>query len=118
MFQKSLSKPGRNIDDLFNATKIMGSSLSIDDDELDISNLQRQILYNETQIGQDKVKSAKNVLSNLNSDVKINTYKDYVDESSIIKYLQEINYDFIVDCSDNFKTKFLVNRIAVENKIK
>lgn len=90
----------------------------IDNDVLDISNLQRQILYNETQIGQDKVKSAKKILSNLNSDVKINTYKDHVDESSINKYLQETNYDFIVDCSDNFKTKFLVNRIAVENEIK
>jgi adenylyltransferase/sulfurtransferase len=90
----------------------------IDNDVLDISNLQRQILYNETQIGQDKVKSAKKVLSDLNSDVKINAYKDYIDESSINNYLQEIDYDFIVDCSDNFKTKFLVNRIAIENEIK
>ena len=89
----------------------------IDDDVIEISNLQRQILYNETQIGQDKVQSAKSVLSNLNSDVKINAYKDYVDESTINKYLQEIDYDFIVDCSDNFKTKFLVNRIAVENEV-
>ncbi|MHA2186594.1 MAG: HesA/MoeB/ThiF family protein [Promethearchaeota archaeon] len=44
----------------------------IDNDVLDISNLQRQILYNETQIGKDKVKSAKEILLNLNSDVKIN----------------------------------------------
>jgi molybdopterin/thiamine biosynthesis adenylyltransferase len=89
----------------------------IDNDVLDISNLQRQILYNETQIGEDKVKLAKNVLSKLNSDVKINTYKDYIDENSITKYLKEINYDFIVDCSDNFKTKFLVNKIAVKNNL-
>ena len=90
----------------------------IDNDVLDVSNLQRQILYNETQIGQDKVKSAKDVLSKLNSEVKINAYKDYVTESSINKYLQENNYDFIVDCSDNFKTKFLVNQIAIENNLK
>lgn len=90
----------------------------IDNDVLDISNLQRQILYNETQIGQNKVTSAKEILSNLNSDVKINAYKDYVDENSINKYLQETDYDYIVDCSDNFKTKFLVNRMAVENDIK
>ncbi|MHA2038450.1 MAG: HesA/MoeB/ThiF family protein [Promethearchaeota archaeon] len=90
----------------------------VDNDVLDISNLQRQILYNETQIGENKVKSAKNTLSNLNSDVRINAYKDYVDEVSIKKYLQEADYDFIVDCSDNFKTKFLVNRIAIENEIK
>jgi molybdopterin/thiamine biosynthesis adenylyltransferase len=85
---------------------------------LDISNLQRQILYNETQIGEDKVKSAREVLSKLNSDVKINAYKDYIDENSIKNYLREIDYDFIVDCSDNFKTKFLVNKIAIENDLR
>ncbi|MFX1363295.1 MAG: ThiF family adenylyltransferase [Promethearchaeota archaeon] len=90
----------------------------IDNDILDISNLQRQILYNETQIGKEKIKSAKNVLIKLNSGVNINTYKDYIDENSIKKYLKEENYDFIVDCSDNFKTKFLVNKIAVENNLK
>jgi adenylyltransferase/sulfurtransferase len=90
----------------------------IDNDVLDISNLQRQILYNETQIGDDKVKSAKNVLSKLNSDVQINAYKEYIDEITIKKYLDEKEYDFIVDCSDNFKTKFLVNKIAVENNIR
>ncbi|MFX1306384.1 MAG: ThiF family adenylyltransferase [Promethearchaeota archaeon] len=90
----------------------------VDNDILDISNLQRQILYNESQIGKNKVSSAKEVLTLLNSDVKINTYKDYVDENSIINYLKEKNYDFIVDCSDNFKTKFLVNKISVEYNIR
>ncbi|MFX0153069.1 MAG: ThiF family adenylyltransferase [Candidatus Hodarchaeota archaeon] len=90
----------------------------IDNDVLDISNLQRQILYNETQIGEDKAKAAKDVLSRLNSDVQINTYKDYINEDSIKKYLMNIDYDFIVDCSDNFKTKFLVNKIAIENNLR
>ena len=88
----------------------------IDDDIVSLSNLQRQILYNETHIGKIKVEIAKDVLSKLNSDVKINVYKDYIDENSINKYLK--NQDFIVDCSDNMKTKFLVNKIAVKNKIK
>ena len=52
----------------------------IDNDTLDISNLQRQILYNETHIGKEKAKSAKNVLVKLNSDIKINAYKDYINE--------------------------------------
>ncbi len=90
----------------------------IDNDVLDISNLQRQILYDETQIGKDKVKSAKEVLNRLNSEVVINAYKDYSEEDSIKKYLKKSKYDFIVDCSDNFKTKFLVNKIAIENNIK
>ena len=90
----------------------------IDNDVLDLSNLQRQILYNESQIGKDKVNSAKEVLSKLNSDVQINVYKDFIDEKSINKYLKEKDYDFIVDCSDNFKTKFLVNKIAIENNLR
>ncbi|MDX1797161.1 MAG: HesA/MoeB/ThiF family protein [Candidatus Lokiarchaeia archaeon] len=89
----------------------------IDNDTLDISNLQRQILYNETHIGKEKAKSAKDVLLKLNSDIKVNAYKDYIDENSIKKYLKETQYDFIVDCSDNFQTKFLVNKIAVENNL-
>lgn len=90
----------------------------IDNDVLDLSNLQRQILYNESQIGKDKVNSAKEVLSKLNSDVQINVYKDFIDEKSIKKYQEEKDYDFIVDCSDNFKTKFLVNKIAIENNLR
>lgn len=90
----------------------------IDNDTLDISNLQRQILYNESQLGEDKVNSAKEVLSRLNSEVKINAYKDFIDQNSVKKYLAENKYDFIVDCSDNFKTKFLVNKIALENNLR
>ena len=90
----------------------------IDNDTLDISNLQRQILYNESQLGKDKVNSAKEALLRLNSEVKINAYKDFIDQNSVKKYLTEKNYDFIVDCSDNFKTKFLVNKIALENNLR
>ena len=88
----------------------------IDNDVLDLSNLQRQILYNETQIGRNKAEITKEVLSNLNSEIQINTYKDYIDENSIKKYLK--GQDFIVDCSDNLPTKFLVNKVAIENNMK
>ncbi|MFX1394759.1 MAG: ThiF family adenylyltransferase [Promethearchaeota archaeon] len=88
----------------------------IDNDVLEISNLQRQILYNETQVGKNKADITKEVLSNLNSEVQIKTYKDHVDETSIKKYLK--GQDFIVDCSDNLQTKFLINKVAIENKMK
>ena len=88
----------------------------IDDDIVSISNLQRQILYNENHIGKNKVDMAKDVLSILNSDVTINVHKDLIDENSIKKYLK--NQDFIVDCSDNMKTKFLVNKMAVKNNMR
>ncbi len=83
----------------------------LDNDTLSLSNLQRQILYKESQIGKEKVLAAKESLAMLNSEVEINTYNEYVDENSIVKYIE--NKDFIVDCSDNFKTKFLVNEVAV-----
>lgn len=88
----------------------------VDNDIVDISNLQRQILYNETQVDKVKVEMAKEVLSNLNSEVKINAFKDYIDEKSINKYID--GQDFIIDCSDNLKTKFLVNKMAVEHDMK
>ena len=88
----------------------------LDSDTVSISNLQRQILYKESQIGREKVLAAKESLATLNSEVEINTYNEYVDENSIVKYIE--NKDFIVDCSDNFKTKFLVNEVAVNYGIK
>jgi molybdopterin/thiamine biosynthesis adenylyltransferase len=88
----------------------------LDNDVLSISNLQRQILYKESQIGIEKVLAAKESLTTLNSEVEINTFNEYVDENSITKYIE--NKDFIVDCSDNFKTKFLVNEVAVKYGIK
>lgn len=94
----------------------IGELTIIDNDTVSISNLQRQILYNETQINMDKVHAAKTVLSNLNSEVKIIVEKNYVQEDTIKHYIK--NKDFIVDCSDNFKTKFLVNKIAIETNLK
>ena len=88
----------------------------LDNDTLSISNLQRQILYKESQIGREKVLAAKESLVTLNSEVEINSYREYVDENSVVKYIE--NIDFIVDCSDNFKTKFLVNEVAVNYGIK
>ena len=88
----------------------------IDNDTVSISNLQRQILYKESQIGREKVLAAKESLTALNSEVEINSYSEYVDENSVVKYIE--NKDFIVDCSDNFKTKFLVNEVAVNYGIK
>jgi len=87
----------------------------IDNDTVSLSNLQRQILYNETQIGMEKVTAAKSVLSKLNSDVEVNVYKDLISYETIDKYINK--QDFIVDCSDNFATKFLVNQTAIKHNL-
>ncbi|MHA1803957.1 MAG: HesA/MoeB/ThiF family protein [Promethearchaeota archaeon] len=88
----------------------------IDNDVVSLSNLQRQILYDEADIGEEKVKVAKRVLERKNSSITVHAHKDFVDENSIEKYID--NQDFIVDCSDNLETKFLVNRVAVNHGIK
>lgn len=88
----------------------------IDNDVVSVSNLQRQILYNEEDIGKDKVEVAKKILRGKNSKLKVNAHKEFVNNKTIKKYLD--NQDFIVDCSDNLTTKFLVNKVAIENDIK
>jgi adenylyltransferase/sulfurtransferase len=93
----------------------IGELTIIDNDTVSLSNLHRQILYSEEDVGKDKVRIAEKRLTALNSNVTIYAHKDYATEDSMQKHVQ--NKDFIVDCSDNMKTKFLVNRIAVQKGI-
>lgn len=88
----------------------------VDNDTVSISNLQRQILYNETQIGKNKVDIAYETLSNLNSNVEIKIHNEYVNEDTILNFYD--GQDFIVDCSDNMQTKFLVNKAAITKRTK
>jgi molybdopterin-synthase adenylyltransferase len=83
----------------------------IDADKVELSNLQRQILHGTSDIGKQKVASAKATLTELNPDVEVKTYSFRFDESTGTDIAAE--YNFIVDGSDNFDTKFLVNDIAM-----
>ncbi|MBD3194945.1 MAG: adenylyltransferase [Candidatus Lokiarchaeota archaeon] len=94
----------------------IGELTIIDSDTVSLSNLQRQVLYNENDIGKIKIDSAKKRLTELNSNVKINAYNEYVDQNSIKKFVRD--KDFIIDCSDNLKTKFLVNRTSIKYDIR
>lgn len=78
-----------------------------DGDCVDLSNLQRQIIHSDSDIGIPKVQSAKNTINAMNPDIKVNTYHTVVDKSNITELIND--YDFILDCTDNFKTKFLIN---------
>lgn len=88
----------------------------VDDDILSKSNLQRQILYREKDIGKPKVELAKAELMDMNSEVKIIARKAYVDQNTIEHFVSD--KDFILDCSDNMDTKFLVNTTAIKHNIK
>ena len=87
----------------------------IDPDKVELSNLQRQILHATEDIGRHKVESAKEKLNRLNPDVEIKTYQTRFDEDNAAEIAN--GYQFIVDGSDNFATKFLVNDIAIKLNI-
>lgn len=84
----------------------------IDADIVDVTNLQRQIIHTESSVGVEKVISAKNRIIELNSDIEIETYDFFIDDKNAENIIY--HYDFIVDCADNNKTKFLINDICVK----
>ncbi|HSO94057.1 MAG TPA: molybdopterin-synthase adenylyltransferase MoeB [Candidatus Dormibacteraeota bacterium] len=83
----------------------------VDSDVVDESNLQRQILHNSKRIGQPKVDSAKQTLEDLNPDVKVVPFKERLTRDNIINIFKD--YDVILDGSDNFPTRYLVNDASV-----
>lgn len=87
----------------------------IDDDVVSLTNLQRQILYRESQIGTPKVACAKATLNDLNSETNIRTYPFRLDESNARSIINE--YDLIIDACDNFDTRYLIDRITQESGI-
>ncbi|MFV0528282.1 MAG: thiazole biosynthesis adenylyltransferase ThiF [Lachnospiraceae bacterium] len=82
-----------------------------DADEVDLSNLQRQIIHATKDVGKAKVESAKETMHELNPDVQVKTYRTFVDASNIMELIEE--YDFIIDGTDNFPAKFLINDACV-----
>lgn len=83
----------------------------VDFDVVEESNLQRQILFGESSLGKNKALAAKERLQDLNSTIKINAYPTKLDASNTITILN--NYDIIVDGTDNFNTRYLINDTAV-----
>ena len=79
----------------------------IDNDEVSLTNLHRQIIYRESQIGEEKVEKAKENLRELNSDCKINCYNEFLSEEKAEKIRKD--YDIVVDCCDNFATRYVIN---------
>ena len=85
----------------------------IDDDVVDLSNLQRQIIHATSKIGAPKVDSARETLSQINPTINVRTYKQRLTAANIQEIIRE--YDLIVDGSDNFETRYLINDAAYLN---
>ena len=92
----------------------VGSLGIVDYDLVSLSNIHRQTLYNEKDLGKLKVKAAKKKLANMNSKTKIDIYNFKLDKMKFTKIIK--NYDYIVDGTDNFETKFLINDISLKYK--
>ena len=88
----------------------------VDNDKVSISNLHRQSLYNSSDIGKYKVKIAKDKIRKINPSTKVKSYKLRLNKTNFKKIINE--YDYFVDGSDNFKTKFLINDFCLKFKKK
>ena len=83
----------------------------IDSDVVDRSNLQRQIIHNESRIGMPKVESAAKTIAELNPDIKVKAYNTRLTAENVLEIFSD--YDVIVDGGDNFPTRYLVNDACV-----
>ena len=86
----------------------------VDNDRVSLSNLHRQSLYSSSDIGKYKVSASKDQIKKINPNTKVNTYKIRLNNKNFRKIIN--NYDYIVDGSDNFKTKFLLNDFCLNYK--
>jgi len=92
----------------------IGSLGIVDDDKVALSNLHRQSLYNTSDIGKFKVKIAKDKIKKINPNTKVTIYKIRLNNDNFKKIIND--FDYIVDGSDNFMTKFLLNDFCLKFK--
>ncbi len=100
---------------LYLAAAGVGTLGIVDDDVVDLSNLQRQVIHSTERIGTPKVDSAEESIRALNPDVKVVKYPVRIDASNIVEIIKD--YDVIVDGVDNFPTRYLLNDATVRLKI-
>jgi sulfur-carrier protein adenylyltransferase/sulfurtransferase len=96
---------------LYLAAAGVGTLGIVDDDEVDLSNLQRQVIHTTDRIGTPKVDSAEQTIAALNPDVEVVKYPVRLDASNIMEIID--GYDVIVDGVDNFPTRYLLNDATV-----
>ena len=96
---------------LYLAAAGVGTIGIVDDDVVDESNLQRQVIHNTERVGMPKTTSAKTTIEALNPDVEVVEYNTRLDASNILDLIEP--YDVIVDGADNFPTRYLLNDASV-----
>jgi len=101
---------------LYLAAAGVGTLGLVDGDKVELSNLQRQVIHFTPDVGKPKVHSAKEKIAQINPDVHVVTYEEHAYASNITKIIDDKDYDFIIDGTDNFPAKFLINDACVFNK--
>ena len=99
---------------LYLAAAGVGHLVIVDDDQVDYSNLQRQIAHGEASIGLPKVESARAAIANLNSDVKVTAIEERLQADAMLAHVNEV--DLVVDCSDNQATRAALNVACLQTK--
>ena len=99
---------------MYLATAGIGTIGIADKDTVELSNLNRQIIHNTDKIGKNKTESAKDTITKLNPNISVNIHNGFISEQNINNLIS--NYDFIIDATDNFETKFLINDACVTSK--
>jgi len=100
---------------LYLAAAGVGTLGIVDDDVVDVSNLQRQVIHTTDRIGVPKVDSAEEQIKALNPDVKVVKYRTRLDASNVMEIIRD--YDIVVDGVDNFPTRYLLNDASVRLRI-
>jgi len=93
----------------------VGTIRIIDHDRVELSNLNRQILHGDNDIGRKKIDSAAEKLSRLNQGVKVEAIEETINEDNISRLVA--GFDLIVDAMDNLPTRYLLNKVAIEKNI-
>jgi molybdopterin/thiamine biosynthesis adenylyltransferase len=96
---------------LYLAAAGIGTIGIVDDDIVDESNLQRQVIHNTARVGQPKTESARKSIEALNPDVEVIEHRTRLDASNILELIEP--YDIVVDGADNFPTRYLLNDASV-----
>jgi molybdopterin/thiamine biosynthesis adenylyltransferase/rhodanese-related sulfurtransferase len=96
---------------LYLAAAGVGTLGIVDDDVVDLTNLQRQVIHNSERVGEPKVESARKTIAQLNPDVEVKPYQMRLNADNVLDLIRD--YDVIVDGADNFPTRYLLNDAAV-----
>jgi molybdopterin/thiamine biosynthesis adenylyltransferase len=100
---------------MYLASAGVGHLILADFDKVDLSNLQRQIAHTTHRIGENKAQSAAKTLRELNPDIQITCIEKMLDTESLLEQVKQVSV--VVDCTDNFQTRFAINAACVAAKI-